>query len=258
MAIISFPLLLGGAGLLWAGIQARRVWVDATRRGFAPGERLRLALKAVLRPDSYWWDARLRAMSADERAALLEAGLARLGLRTPGGLRCPLCGQAEIEDAWRLEASNRLAVRREATCPACDFRLDACRHCRHFRSEGDQPWGVARLVYRSDDLVSGQCSAYKRWQPVRDVLPPDVARPMERRGLTMVRAPTPIPDSYLPLEQCRAFALSEKRLKANQVPRPGKAQRRLMRLAALMQEEAQAEGPRAKAPDHPDEAMWLW
>ncbi|HIC87960.1 MAG TPA: hypothetical protein EYP04_00935 [Anaerolineae bacterium] len=256
---LTFTLIFALSALLWLAVQAGRVWTDARRRGFPPRQRLWLAAQAALFPDRYWWDARLHAMPAEERDALLRQGAARLGLQRVDGLRCPLCGQAEIERAWALTKEGKLTVpRREVTCPACDFRLDSCRHCAHFlpgeRGAGRTPglsWGA------ETSIAYGRCNAYKEWQPVRELYAPDMVRQLESRGFSSIRAPKRIVDSYIPLEACRAFELDLKRLRANGVPSPGKTRRRLLKLLALVEAETGDQEGRPEEPPLSEEEMWL-
>jgi hypothetical protein len=81
-------------------------------------------------------------------------------------------------------------------------------------------------------MSTGRCGVYKAAQPVEGVSGPHLARQLRQRGHDTLRGPLPIADSYLPPDYCRTFALDRARLRANDVPWPGRSQRALLALAA--------------------------
>lgn len=233
----------------WIAAVGGWTYADARRLGAPQKRSLRLALAAILSPARYWWGARLILLPRAEQERLLTEEAARLGLSRVDSVRCPLCG-AEIERAWTIDDSGRLAVRPgPVSCPQCDFRLDACRHCRHF-----QPGGAANSLGGVADYTHGSCGVHKRSQPVEDFCTPGMARQLRARGYDYLSGPAPILDSYLPLSGCRSFALDERRLRASGVRRPGLRQRGLLRLLA-MSGEAEDEGTSPELPS--SEEQWL-
>lgn len=213
----------------WIAVVGGWVYADARRLGVSPARGLRFALAAVLSPIRYWGDARLALLPRSEQERLLSEEAARLGLSRVDSVRCPLCG-TEIERAWTVDSSGRLAVvPGPARCPQCDFRLDACRHCHHF-----QPGGAANSLSSLADYTSGRCRVHRRSQPVEDFCTPEMARRIKERGYDYLSGPSPIPDSYVPLDGCRSFALSERRFRTSGVRRPGMRRRGLLRLLTTL------------------------
>jgi hypothetical protein len=222
---VGFVVLLAAGFLAW---RAGRIWRDAGRRGLAGPTRLGWALRGALFPAGYWWTARLQAMTAAERDALLARETAQLGLHQANSQRCPLCG-AKIRGAWSLTTAGEAAVARgPIECPDCDFRLDACRHCRHFMPGKPQDWG--QVGWHHDDLTHGRCGHYKTVQPVEVACAPDMARQMKVRGYDRLRAPRPIADSFVPPDSCRAFQADRQRLAASESDWPDARRRALLRL----------------------------
>lgn len=206
--------------MLWLVLAGGLAYGDARHLGVDHAQALRLAFSALLRPHIYWYQERLHYLSPMARSRLQDQETQRLGLQRVDHMRCPLCG-AEIAQAWALDSVGRLTVRRRpVSCPQCDFRLDSCRHCAHFKAEKGLMYG--------NDWTRGSCTMYKTVQPVEAFCPPSVARELQERGYTHLPAPTLIVDSYVPLENCSAFVLDEHRLKANGVHVPGLRQRGLL------------------------------
>ncbi|MGC8786231.1 MAG: hypothetical protein ACP5Q1_02255 [Anaerolineae bacterium] len=211
--------------MLWLALAGGLAYGDARHLGVNHAHALRIALSALLRPHVYWFQERLHYLPPVERARLQAQEAQRLGLQRVDHMRCPLCG-AEIAQAWALDAVGRLTLRRRPiSCPRCDFRLDSCRHCAHFKAEKGLMYG--------DDWTQGTCTVYKAVQPVETFCPPSVAQELQEWGYTHLPAPTPIVDSYVPLEKCSAFVLDEHRLKANGVHVPGLRQRGLLDKVAV-------------------------
>lgn len=209
---------------LWLALAGGLTYGDARYLGVHHAHALRLAISALLRPHVYWYQERLRYLSAAERARLQAEEARRLSLQRVDHMRCPLCG-AEIAQAWALNPAGRLTVRhRPVSCPRCDFRLDSCRHCAHFKAE--------RGLMCGQDWTHGKCTVYKIVQPVETFCPPSMARELQKRGYTHLPVPTSIIDSYVPLENCSAFVLDEYRLKANGVRAPGLRRRGLLDLVS--------------------------
>lgn len=206
--------------------RALSIWRDAGRWGFPSLSRLGWAIRGAVSPDLYWWAARLERLPASERAALLAAETEGLGLSRADSLRCPLCG-AEVPGAWTLDADGQPTVAAgPVQCPACDFRLDACRHCAHFLPGSP----AAGSVWARSDLTFGRCSRYQGVQPVEQTCPPEMARRLRARGYEQLRAPLPVVDSFVPLDQCRAYQPDRKRLRLGGVPWPDARRRALLRL----------------------------
>jgi hypothetical protein len=223
--------LVIGSGLLgFLGYRAGRVWLDAGQRGFEPARRLGWALFGAVASARYWWGARIEALSTQERDALLVCETKTLGLGRADSIRCPLCN-AEVSRAWTLTSTGRPTVGPgPIECPACDFRLDACRHCTNFmagttRGPGASPW-------LAGDVTTGRCNRYKASQPVEQACAPDMAHRLRTRGYEQVRAPLPILDSYLPPDHCTAYAPDRSRLQASGIPWPDDRRTALLRLLA--------------------------
>jgi hypothetical protein len=227
-------------GIIWLGIafallaflvyRAGRVWLDFHRGQGAPLHRLGWALMGAVAPDRYWWHERIQAMSPRERDNLLDSETAALGLSRADGLRCPLC-DTEILGAWALTIVGRPTVAPgPVECPACDFRLDACRHCAHLLPGSPQGWGAP--AWAAKDRSSGRCSRFKSFQPVEQVTSPDMARQLKARGYEQVRAPLPIVDSFMPPDFCTSFAPERRLLKEGGIRWPGARRAALLRLLA--------------------------
>ncbi|MEJ2209302.1 MAG: hypothetical protein P8129_09735 [Anaerolineae bacterium] len=228
LALVLGLILASALGFLaWRGT---RVWLDAGQLGQPPsgGRRLAWALWGALVPSHYWWDRRLAAMSAPARQALLARETAKLGLSRADAQRCPLCG-TEIPGAWTLNQEGQSTMASgPVECPACDFRLDSCRHCKHFMPGG--PQGAFQLSAHAADITSGRCGFYKRSQPVEQTTTPDMARRLKERGYDRVRAPMQIQDSMLRPDFCRAFAPDPRRIKASGIDWPGPRRTALLHL----------------------------
>ena len=208
--------------------RAMRVWLDARRFAWPALRRLGWSLAGALAPSRYWWGARLDALPPTETAALLASETRALGLGRADSQRCPLCG-TEIPHAWALDAEGRTTVALgPVQCPACDFRLDSCRHCAHFLPGAPSSWHSA--AWNQPDGTWGRCGHYKRSQPVDEAVDPDMARTLKRQGYEEIRAPVRIVDSLLRPDFCRAFAYEPKRLRASGLQRPAKKQAALLRL----------------------------
>lgn len=217
---------LGVLGLF--AFRAGRVWLDAGKRGFEPVRRFGWSLFGGIASTRYWWGARIEALSAQERNALLVSETETLGLSRADSVRCPLC-TAEVPRAWTLTSAGHPTVASgPVKCPDCDFRLDACRHCTHFlpgltRGAGAAPW-------LAGDVTSGRCDRYKGPLPVDQVCAPDLARQLKNRGYEQIRAPLQIPDSYLPPEHCTAYAPDRKKLGESGIHWPDNRRTALLRL----------------------------
>ena len=200
------------------------IWLDASRRGFSLARRFGWSCIGAILPARYWWQARIEALSPQERADLVARETASLGLSRADGLRCPLCN-AEIAQAWTLGGDGRPTVAPgPVKCPQCDFRLDACRHCAHFL-----PGAPASSSWTSADMTFGRCGFYRAVQPVEQAYPPEVAQRLKARGYDQLRAPRPIVDSFVPLDGCNAFEPDRKRLHAGGIRWPDARRTALLR-----------------------------
>ena len=244
-------LAVGLVLLGFLGYRAGRVWLDTGGRDLQAARRLGWVLMGAIFPDRYWWEARIEQMSDQEKQDLLARSTSALDLSRADGLHCPLCG-AEVPCAWTLAADGRPTVAPgPVECPACDFRLDACRHCAHFSSSTSQGWGS--LAGGGGVLGSGRCNQYKTYLPVEQATSPDMARRLRERGYEQVRAPMPIVDSFLPPDFCRAFTPERKRLKQGGLRWPDAHRTALLRLLA-----PPAASPTADSDPFPqDEDQWL-
>jgi hypothetical protein len=215
MSIETLNLLvfLTAAGvLLWRGIIAVRVALDARQRGFATGEVVRWTVIAVVVEDRYWWGARLDRMSVPEARELLVDLTRTHDVLNILSLRCPLC-ETEIKNALAVSDDGELYVRRNAACANCDFRVDACRHCSHFL-----PASASYAMFdRRGDFSHGRCSFYRSVESVRTAYPQHASR-MEALGYDMLPTPKRISDSYIPLSECTAFTLKPDLLRQSGVP----------------------------------------
>jgi hypothetical protein len=207
-------LLLGS--IAWRAVMAARVMRDARQRGADTRNQLRWALLAVLDDRFYWWGARLKVMTDEEAQTLLRCIAREHRLTSVTNVRCPLCGH-EIADALAVSEAGALTVARSrAVCRRCDFRLDTCRHCRHFLPARSAYASPAFAHGEGGDFSHGRCNRYRDWQPVQDAYP-HVAKRLETMGYESLRAPQRIQDSYFPLEECTSFALDVKRLQKSEV-----------------------------------------
>ena len=226
---MSWWWVLVALPVCWLAVVGGWAYADARRLGAPQARSLRLALTAALSPMRYWWGARLLLLPRPTQERLLTEGATRLGLSRVDSVRCPLCGTG-IERAWTVNNAGRLDVaRRTVVCPQCDFRLDACRHCRHFR-----PGGAAGSLDTLTDYTRGRCAVHKRSQPVEDFCAPEMAKRLRARGYDYLPGPAPILDSYIPLSECQSFSLDERRWRASGVRRPGLRQRGLLRLLTTL------------------------
>lgn len=229
--LLVAPAVAGLGFLAWRAV---RIWIDAGRRtgptGAPPSPvwRVGWAIGGALLPSRYWWGARIAAMSPDEQQQLLARETAGLGLSQADAEHCPLC-RAEIPHAWSLDQEGQVTVAAgPAGCPACDFRLDACRHCQHFLP--GPPRSSFRLGPSEADITFGRCGIYKRAQPVAEAAAPDMARSLKQRGYERIRAPMRITDSMLRPDSCRAFEPHRQRIAASDVAWPGPRRAALLRL----------------------------
>jgi hypothetical protein len=204
-------IALGLSLLAWRLAAAMRVAADARRHGCSRLLAARWALASMLVPQRYWWGFRLELLRGEAALRLLNQAAQDHGLVSVANVRCPLC-DAELPEALSAAPSGGLAVRREARCPRCDFRLDACRHCGHFRPAQD-PTG---LSLGDQDFTQGRCGRYYGRQPVHDAYP-HLAEQLERLGYDSLSAPKPILDSYVPLAECTSYTVHLGRLRANKV-----------------------------------------
>ena len=214
MSVDTFNLLviLGVAGVLvWRGAIVAQVALDARRRSFTPREVVRWALLAGVAEDRYWWGARLDRLSVPEARELLTETTRLHDVLNVANVRCPLCDR-EIKNALAVGAAGDLLVRRQMTCPHCDFRVDACRHCAHFLPAS----GSATLSDRPGDFSHGRCDFYRAPEAVRTAYPQHAAR-MEALGFDALPAPRPIVDSFIPLPECTAFSLKPELLRQSKV-----------------------------------------
>jgi hypothetical protein len=148
----------------WRVAMAIRAGRDARQRGLTIQASLGWTLVALADARRYWWGARLDLLTDDEAQAVLRRVPRKYGLACVTHVRCPLCG-SEIAAALTVTDSGSLAVRPKATCDRCDFRLDACRHCRHF-VPASSSLAVGTLSYgQGSDFTHGRCARYREWQP---------------------------------------------------------------------------------------------
>jgi hypothetical protein len=235
------------AFLAWRGLV---VWQDAGQWGWPADRRLGWALLGAVAPARYWWAARLDALPPQERTALLARETATLGLTRADALACPLCG-SEVPAAWTLDGERDATVARgPIDCPACDFRLDACRHCDHFMPGPPRAWGT--LVWQTGDVTFGRCSHYHTTQSIDQACAPEMARQLKERGYETIRAPRPIVDSFLPPDSCRAFQPQRRQLRHSGVRWPDARRVALLRLSA-----ATGGGNRRRQRTDEKEELWL-
>ena len=232
----------------WALVMGTLIWLDALRFDLPADAILPLALRGVIDPLGYWYLQRPLHFTPEERALWL-AGLAeRLDLTSVRAAHCPLCA-AEIAVAWDVNQKGTLiAAHGPVRCPRCDFRLDACRHCQYFQPVGSQP-GTA-WSGRGMSWTYGRCTFYKSLQPVAAITSAEMARRLQERGYTHLRAPTPITDSYIPLDGCSAFVLADHNLPQSSMRWPGRRQALALR---VMQQSLPVEVAAAAPADEPTE-----
>ena len=234
MALVYLLAALAVAGLGILAWRGARIWIDSGRAigplGAPPAwtRRLAWALWGAILPGHYWWGARLEAMSGQAQQQLLSRETRALGLSRADAERCPLCA-AEIPRVWALDRQGGATVAPgPVQCPACDFRLDSCRHCRHFLP--GKPRSAFDLGGGEADITSGRCGFYKQSQPVEEAAAPQMARSLQQRGYDRIRAPMRILDSMLRPDSCRAFDPHRKRIEASDLSWPGPRRAALLRL----------------------------
>jgi hypothetical protein len=229
---VILELLAAGAVLallawrVWAAVRAGR---DALDHGWAGLASLGWAASAAIFPAWYWQQGRLERLGPDEAHEILLSAARAHRLASVANLRCPLC-DAEMVNVLNVTADGRLVVASQSRCPRCDFRLDACRHCRHFLPARDAIGGQI-------DMTHGRCQAYRAPQPVAAAYP-DMARQLTALGYDTLNAPKPIIDSFLPLDECRSFALDDKRLRLSKVKWLGRERLALLQLRQRTQQRA--------------------
>jgi hypothetical protein len=202
-------------------------------------------------PSSYWWGARIEAMSPEEQASLLARETSVLGLDRADSERCPLC-RAEVPLVWTLIDDGKADLTDgPIECPRCDFRLDACRHCAHFLPGAPQGWLQPGLG--DADMTSGRCDIYKASQPVEDVCGPELAGRLRTQGYDQIRGPRRVADSFFPPDFCTAFELERKRLHQGGIRWPDARRVALLRLLAPRT----PQGRMARERQPTDDELWL-
>ncbi len=234
-------IFLAAAVAAWRLFAAARVLQDAWVRRFSTLSSLSYAARAIVEPAAYWWGTRLERLAPAEQKAVLAEAARRLGLPSVANLRCPLCGQ-EIEQALGVSPTGQIVVPRETVCPTCGFRLDACRHCQHFRPEAQRggatpAWGGMTMRWETD-YTQGACQLYKESRRVVELYPPRLAERLSEMGLEFVRAPKFIHDSFVPLEDCRAFTPDEEGLRRSGIRGVDRRRARLLRLESNVKSQA--------------------
>ena len=220
-------LAIGLAALAWIAFRAVPIWQDSGRRGARTVERLRWTLAGIIAPSRYWWQARIEIMSPEEQFEILAQETGAMELDRADSLRCPLC-RSEVSKAWALDAGGRPTIPPgPVKCPQCYFRLDACRHCARFLPGSATATGFS---LGDNELTFGRCGFYKTPQPVERITTPDAARRLKERGYESLNAPTPIVDSFVPLDGCNAFQAAHKRLQAGGVRWPDARHTALLRM----------------------------
>lgn len=242
MALVYALAILAAAALGFLVWRGARIWKDSGDAGWA--------LQGAIVPSRYWWGARLEATSPQEREDLVLREIEALGLSHADSEKCPLCG-AEIPQAWKLDQEGKPTVAPGSVeCPECDFRLDSCRHCKHFLPGEPLSWSLLGGS-GGGDITSGRCGFYKRSQPVEEAAAPEMARRLKERGYDQVRAPMPIKDSMLRPDFCRAFDPHPKRIAASGVSWPGPRRAGLLRLMAA------DSGHQGRRDKDTEEGKWL-
>jgi len=234
-------ILLAAAVLAWRLFEAACVYQDARARRFSTPSSLGYATRALVAPDDYWWGARLEHLTPAEQTAVLPEAARRLGLRSVANLLCPLCGQ-EMEKALGVSPTGQIVVPRETICPACGFRLDACRHCQHFKpgaqTGGAGPaWGGMAMRWEID-YTQGACRLFKEARSVTEVCPPPIANKLLEMGLESVQSPKAIRDSFVPLEECHNFTLDEDGLRRSGIRGVDWRRARLLRIESSVKRQA--------------------
>lgn len=240
----------------WALLIGAYIWREARGWGLPPSDLWRLVLYGIVDPVRFWYFERPLHWPAEMREKWFKAMAQRLGLEDIRAARCPLCG-SEIPNAWDVDSRGRLIVGPSPVhCPRCDFRLDACRHCRYFQPAGASSGGAWSGLGMS--WTHGRCTFYKSIQPVEEITTADMARRMRERGYTHLRAPTPIVDSYIPLDICQAFALELKFLPHSGICKPGRRQRLALRALAEVRSFHLTPVPtQGEEPSLSDKEQWL-
>jgi hypothetical protein len=85
------------------------------------------------------------------------------------------------------------------------------------------------------DYTQGGCQLYKEPRRVVEVCPPPMAERLLEMGLESVQAPKVIQDSFVPLEECRAFTLDEEGLRRSGIRGLDRRRARLLHLLAGIQ-----------------------
>jgi hypothetical protein len=221
---LTVPIAL----LAFLTFRARRIWRDTGLRRLSLIDRLRWTCQGALQPSRYWWQARIDTLSLEERQELLIRGSHEIGLGRADSVRCPLCKE-EVPNAWAITETGETSVaRRPVECPRCDFRLDACRHCRHFLPGSPAGWGQPQ--FGSVALSFGRCPQYKEWLPIDQTTSAEMARRLRARGYERIRAPRLIQDSFLPPDSCISFLADRKRLRGGGIAWPDARQSALIRM----------------------------
>jgi hypothetical protein len=240
----------------WVLLMGTYFWREARGWGVPSSELWRLILRGLVDPVRFWYCERPLHWPAEIREKWLRAMAQRLGLNDVRAAHCPLCG-SEIPNAWDVDHRGRLTVGPgPVRCPQCDFRLDACRHCRYFQPAGASSGGAWSGIGMS--WTHGRCTFYKSVQPVEEIVTADMARRMRERGYTHLRAPTPIADSYIPLDMCNAFVLELNFLPHSGMRKPGRRQRLALWVLAAAQTPQLTRVPaEGEGPLPGDEEQWL-
>jgi hypothetical protein len=262
MALDYLLAALAVAGLGTLAWRGARIWIDYGRVAGSPGappawtRRLGWALWGAVVPSRYWWGAHIEAMSPDAQQQLLARETQALGLTRADGERCPLCA-AEIPQAWALDGEGRVTVAQgPVQCLECEFRLDSCRHCRHFLP--GPPRSSFELAPSEADITSGRCGFYKQSQPVEEAAAPQMARSLQRRGYERIRAPMKIVDSMLRPDSCRAFDPHPKRIQASDLAWPGPRRVALLHLqGSASRSDARGPADRGRPAEAWSQEKWL-
>ena len=221
-------ILAGAALVAFRAWEAARIYSDARRRAFRRAEALWWALLGLFAPGRYWWGKRLEALGREEARQVLATAAQEWGLKDIHNLLCPLCERQELEGVLSLSPSGALSVRgREVVCPRCGFRLDCCRHCRHF-TPGSPSF---QYSFGAGDRTQGRCAVHREWRPVSEICPPAMSRRLQNMGYEVLHVRAVIRDSFVPVEGCRAFALDEEGLRLSGAKHIDHRRLALLRLA---------------------------
>ncbi|MGQ9715508.1 MAG: hypothetical protein ACUVST_12215 [Anaerolineae bacterium] len=248
-------LIFGLLVLGWLAATALPVFLHA-RPHVGSRQAASWALRSLVYPSRYWWGERLLFLSGEEWERLLQRELARWRLSTPDAVHCPLCGR-EMPHALEVGPSGEVQVRRPAECATCGFRLDACRHCIHFRPARAAGGGDLGGWGGGEDYTTGSCEVYREWRPISEVCPPSVAREMAKRGWDGLVTGKRIVDSYVPLEECTRFALDLTRLRRTGCKDLGARHRGVLAAWWARQKRPTEEGPTPEAGPS-GEGEWLF